>query len=134
MDPSPKSQHELERLRRALREGLRDAGISLREAETQLGMGTDYLSQLLRGSMEIKAKHVFALLELLGVDAGTFFLGLYPGAAPPSRLAADPIAVRQDVNAAVIRNIVETLQERGLLTAGEAQRLLEPFETQGKVS
>ena len=130
MNASPKSEQELGHLRRALREGLRDAGISLREAETRLGMGTDYLSQLLRGTMDIKAKHLFALLELLKVDAGTFFLALYPGTAPPPRLVAETIAVRQDVNATVIRNIVGTLQERGLLTAGEAQRLLEPFETQ----
>lgn len=131
MNPSPKAERELERLRRALREGLREAGLSLREAETRLGMGTDYLSQLLRGTMDIKAKHLFALLDLLKADPGTFFRGLYPAAAaPPSPVAADAIAVRQDVSINVIRNIVHTLQQRAFISAEEAQRLLEPFETQ----
>ncbi|MGH9362610.1 MAG: helix-turn-helix domain-containing protein [Thermoanaerobaculia bacterium] len=130
MNPSPKAEQQLARLRRELRERIRDAGKSLREVETQLGMGTDYLSQLLRGSMDIKAKHVLALLELLEVDPGEFFLALYPAVAPQPRLDEEFIAVRQDVSIAVIQNIVRTLLERGFISAEEAQRLLEPFETQ----
>ncbi|MGH9362316.1 MAG: helix-turn-helix domain-containing protein [Thermoanaerobaculia bacterium] len=130
MNPSPNAEQELTRLRRALRERIRDAGLSLREVETRLGMGTDYLSQLLRGSMDLKAKHLFAVLELLEVDAGEFFLGLFPAAAPQPRLDEEFIAVRQDVSIAVIRSIVRALQERGFISAEEAQRLLEPFEIQ----
>ncbi|MGH9361918.1 MAG: helix-turn-helix domain-containing protein [Thermoanaerobaculia bacterium] len=130
MNPSANAEQELTRLRRALRERIRDAGLSLREVETRLGMGTDYLSQLLRGSMDLKAKHLFAVLELLQVDPGEFFLELYPSAAPQPRLDEEFIAVRQDVSIAVISNIVRTLQERGFISAEEAQRLLEPFETQ----
>lgn len=131
MNTSPQAERELERLCRALREGLRDAGLSLREAETRLGMGTDYLSQLLRGTMDIKAKHLFALLDLLQADAGTFFRELYPAAAaPPPHVAEELLTIRQNVSMAVIRNIVETLRQRGFLSAEEAQRLLEPFESQ----
>jgi transcriptional regulator with XRE-family HTH domain len=134
MNPTPKVEEEVARLRRALRNRIRDAGVSLRTMEDRLGMGRDYLSQLLRGSMDLKAKHIFAVLAELSTDPGEFLLELYPTAAlprlSPARMDEEFIAIRQDISIEVIRNLVRTLQERGFITAEEAQRLLEPFETQ----
>jgi transcriptional regulator with XRE-family HTH domain len=134
MDPESKGENDVDRLRRALRHRIRDAGISLRVMENRLGMGTDYLSQLLRGSMDLKAKHIFALLAELGADPGEFFLELYPAAVLPhltqARMDEEFIAIRQDISIEVIRNIVRTLKERGFISAEEADRLLEPFEMQ----
>lgn len=51
-----------------LRRAISDAGLSLREVEDRIGMGRDYLSQLLRGSVDLKLKHVFLILDAVGID------------------------------------------------------------------
>ncbi|MGH9362611.1 MAG: helix-turn-helix domain-containing protein [Thermoanaerobaculia bacterium] len=130
MNPTPVVELAVERIRRALRRRIRDEGKSLREVEDRLGVGRDYLSQLLRGSMDLKAKHLFALFEVLEMEPGEFFLALFPVRGPQKRLDEEFIAVRQDVSIAVLRKLVWTLQERGLISAEEGERLLAPLEAQ----
>jgi transcriptional regulator with XRE-family HTH domain len=134
MKPSRPVEEQVERLRRALRHRIRDAGVSMREMEDRLGMGRDYLSQLLRGSMDLKAKHVLGVLAELGADPGEFFAELFPSTLAlhldQARQDEEFIAIRQDISIEVIRNIVRTLRERGFISAEEAARLLEPFEMQ----
>ncbi|MGH9361919.1 MAG: hypothetical protein ACRD2T_08375 [Thermoanaerobaculia bacterium] len=127
MHPGPAVEKAVERLRRALQRRIRDQGRSFRQVEDRLGVGRDYLGQLLRGSMDLKAKHLFALFEVLEMEPGEFFRALYPAARPQKRLDEEFIAVRQEVSIAVIRQLVWTLQERGLLSAEEGERLLAPF-------
>lgn len=134
MRPNPAVEQAVERLRRALGRRIRDEGKSLRTFEERLGVGRDYLSQLLRGSMHLKVKHLFAILEALDVEPGEFLLAVFPPAAADrevARLDAEFIAARQEVSIAVLRRLVRTLQEKGLLSAEEGERLLAPLATNG---
>lgn len=132
MRPNPAVDEAVERLRRALGRRIRDEGKSLRAVEDRLGVSRDYLSQLLRGSMDLKAKHLFAILEALEAEPGEFLLAAFP---PPAsgpehaRLDAEFIAARQEVSIAVLRKLVRTLQEKGLISAEEGERLLAPLAT-----
>ncbi|MGH9362315.1 MAG: helix-turn-helix domain-containing protein [Thermoanaerobaculia bacterium] len=130
MRPSPGVEQSVERLRRALQRRIRDEGNSFREVEDRLGVGRDYVSQLLRGSMDLKVKHLFALFEVLEMEPGEFFRALYPAARPRKRLDDEFIAVRQEVSIAVIHQLIWTLQERGLISSEEGERLLAPFAAQ----
>jgi transcriptional regulator with XRE-family HTH domain len=134
MRPNPAVEQAVERLRRALGRRIRDDGKSLRAVEERLGVGRDYLSQLLRGSMHLKIKHLFAILEALEAEPGEFLLAVFPPAASGpehARLDAEFIAARQEVSIAVLRKLVRTLQEKGLLSAEEGERLLAPLATRG---
>ncbi|HVF58572.1 MAG TPA: helix-turn-helix transcriptional regulator [Thermoanaerobaculia bacterium] len=134
MRPNPAVDEAVERLRRALGRRIRDEGKSLRAVEDLLGVSRDYLSQLLRGSMHLKVKHLYAVLEALEVEPGAFLLAVFPPTAGASdreaaRLDAEFIGARQEVSIAVLRKLVRTLQERGLLSAEEGEQLLAPLAT-----
>ena len=132
MRPNPAVEQAVERLRRALGRRIRDEGKSLRAVEERLGVSRDYLSQLLRGSMHLKVKHLFAILEALETEPGEFLLAVFPppaGSPEHARLDAEFIASRQEVSIAVLRKLVRTLQEKGLLSAEEGERLLAPLAT-----
>ena len=67
----------------ALRRAVADSGRSLREVEDAIGMGRDYLSQLLRGNVDLKVKQVYAVLGAIGLAPAAFFGTLHP--APAAR-------------------------------------------------
>jgi transcriptional regulator with XRE-family HTH domain len=69
---------DLERVAEHLRRVLRERKMSLREAEDALEMGRDYLSQLLRGAVDLKLKHVYALLKIAGKDPSAFWREVHP--------------------------------------------------------
>lgn len=75
---------ELRRLSEALREAIRQAKISQRQVERTLGQGKGYLSQLLGGTVDLKLKHLFAVLAVLRIEPADFFLKLY-GRSDPGR-------------------------------------------------
>src|SRR5437660_519096 len=75
--PEEKSEEEVQRVAEALREAIRRRKVSQRQIERVLGQGKGYLSQLLGGNVDFKLKHVFAVLEVLGLAADEFFLGIY---------------------------------------------------------
>jgi transcriptional regulator with XRE-family HTH domain len=56
--------------------------LTLRWVERQLGMGGGYLGQLLRGNVDLKVKHLLAVLEVIGVEPEEFFSSLYGGTLP----------------------------------------------------
>jgi transcriptional regulator with XRE-family HTH domain len=77
-----KSDEEVQRVSEALREAIRRRKTSQRQIERVLGQGKGYLSQLLGGNVDLKLKHVFAVLEVLGLEADEFFLGIYGRSDP----------------------------------------------------
>ncbi|MDP9120910.1 MAG: hypothetical protein M3O15_05990 [Acidobacteriota bacterium] len=66
------------------------AGVSRREVDRRLGWGENYLSQLLRGNVELKVCQLFDVLGATGLSERDFFADLFPVAAPPSRAATAP--------------------------------------------
>lgn len=49
-----------------------------RKVEEQLGVSYGYLSRLFAGSIELKARHVFEICEVLGVAPAELFHGAFP--------------------------------------------------------
>jgi transcriptional regulator with XRE-family HTH domain len=79
VEKAEKPDEEVQRVSEALREAIRRRKTSQRQIERVLGQGKGYLSQLLGGNVDLKLKHVFAVLEVLGLAADEFFLGIYGG-------------------------------------------------------
>lgn len=71
---------------RGLRALLAQRGCSQRSVERRLGWGAGYLSQLLRAGSppELKARHLLAILDVLGEPPATFFARLYDLAPRPT--------------------------------------------------
>jgi len=94
--PEEKSEEEVQRVAEALREAIRRRKVLQRQIERVLGQGKGYLSQLLGGNVDLKLKHVFAVLEVLGLAADEFFLGIYGGSYGRSdSVAVKPQAQRE---------------------------------------
>ncbi len=60
-----------------LQAAIRASGWTQNRVEQELGWGQGYLSQLIRGSFELKVRHVYQVLELIGWDPRVFFRDLY---------------------------------------------------------
>lgn len=75
-------QVETQRLSDALREAIRRKKISQREVERNLGQSKGYLSLLLHGNVDLKVKHVFAVLKVIGMEPEEFFQDLYEPSDP----------------------------------------------------
>jgi transcriptional regulator with XRE-family HTH domain len=73
---------EVDRVCEALREVIRRKKSSLRNVEQALGQGRGYMSQLLGGNVDIKLKHVFSILGVIGVKADEFFSHVYSRSDP----------------------------------------------------
>ena len=91
VDPST----EVEALAHHLRLCIQARRLTMRSVEDQLGMGVGYLGQLLRGNLDLKVKHVMAVLAVIGMEPAEFFSSLYEGtlpvaAAPSHRAPAGP--------------------------------------------
>jgi transcriptional regulator with XRE-family HTH domain len=78
----PEVEVEVERVCEALRDAIRRKKSSLRSVEQALGQGRGYMSQLLGGNVDIKLKHVFSVLAVIGVQADEFFLNVYTRSDP----------------------------------------------------
>jgi hypothetical protein len=69
--------NEARRLTTLLQAKITAAKKSLRALSTELGFRPDHLSQILRGSVELKVWQVYALLRCLGIQPADFFDELY---------------------------------------------------------
>lgn len=68
---------DAQRLAELLRLKIITSGHSQREVERRLDWGKGYISQLLRGSFDLKVKHVYSILEVIGIAPRAFFAELY---------------------------------------------------------
>jgi transcriptional regulator with XRE-family HTH domain len=73
---------ETQRVADALREAIRRRKISQREVERTLGQSKGYLSLLLNGNVDLKLKHVFAVLQVIGMEPTELFLSIYDQSDP----------------------------------------------------
>ena len=58
------------------------AGLTRKDLDQRLGAGPGYVSQVLTGRMELKFRHVLAILRALEVEPSVFFQTLYPENRP----------------------------------------------------
>ncbi len=124
MKPPEAAGEQVAKLSRALRERIHREGLTFRDVEDRLEMGRDYLSQLFRGSVDLKLKHVMAILDAIGVAPEEFFAAVY-ALAPASEVAR--LEFETDVGRVerlVMRDLVHVLFGKGLLTRQEAEDYL----------
>jgi transcriptional regulator with XRE-family HTH domain len=69
---------ETQRLIELLRAKIRDSGLSQREVARRLGSQADYVSQLLRGNLDLKLRQVYEILSVVGIPPAAFFAELHP--------------------------------------------------------
>ena len=58
------------------------AGLTRKDLDQRLGAGPGYVSQVLTGRMELKFRHILAILRALDVEPSLFFQTLYPDTRP----------------------------------------------------
>lgn len=57
-------------------------GVSLEELERRLESSPGYLGRLLSGAVELKLRHILAILRILEIEPALFFQTLYPESGP----------------------------------------------------
>jgi transcriptional regulator with XRE-family HTH domain len=77
-------EDEVRRATKLLETVMQTAGLTRKELDQRLGAGPGYVSQVLTGRMELKLRHILAILQVLDVDPSIFFQTLYPGDRPSS--------------------------------------------------
>jgi len=69
---------EVKRAARLLETMMKMAGVNRQELDQRMGAGRGYSSQVLSGRMELKYRHILAMLAALDVEPVTFFGILFP--------------------------------------------------------
>lgn len=72
--------------REALRRAIAESGISQREVERRAGLKEKYLQGVFLGRTELRAEHIYLVLEHIEMEPSRFFASLHPqqGSPPPS--------------------------------------------------
>jgi transcriptional regulator with XRE-family HTH domain len=84
-DTVPEIDEEVRRYAGLLRQAIRAAGLSVSEVERRLGAGPKALRRIFSGHVDLKLKHVLAILRILNMPQDEFF---NIAARPPKRAAA----------------------------------------------
>src|SRR5215207_455342 len=71
--------------------------ITLRSIERQVGMPQGYLGQLLRGNLDLKLKHLLAVLDAIGMEPLEFFASMSGRPALPAQRPITPDLSRFDL-------------------------------------
>lgn len=69
---------EVRRLAEVLATVLRVAGRTRQSLEEQLGLSSGYLSKILGGTVDLRARHILSIAEAVGMDPGDFFRLAFP--------------------------------------------------------
>lgn len=75
---------EVRRATKLLETIMQAAGLTRKDLDQRLGAGPGYMSQVLTGRMELKLRHILAILKALDVEPSLFFQTLYPEDRPAS--------------------------------------------------
>lgn len=75
---------EVRRATKLLETIMQAAGMTRKDLDQKLGAGPGYVSQVLTGRMELKFRHILAILRALDIEPSVFFQTLYPEDRPAS--------------------------------------------------
>jgi transcriptional regulator with XRE-family HTH domain len=75
-------EDEVRRATKLLETVMQAAGLTRKDLDQRLGAGPGYVSQVLTGRMELKLRHILAVLHALDVEPSLFFQTLYPDSRP----------------------------------------------------
>lgn len=84
------AETEVDQLCRMLKMVIRASPRTSKEIEKELGMSPGYLSRLLGGGIELKASHVFHILELAGMPPHELFRAAFP----PTTMEPSPVLLK----------------------------------------
>ena len=73
---------EVRRASKLLEALIQVIGLSREEVEQRLDASPGYLNRLLSGRVELKLRHILAILRVLEIEPSLFFHTLYPEAGP----------------------------------------------------
>jgi transcriptional regulator with XRE-family HTH domain len=73
---------DVRRATKLLETVMQAAGLTRKDLDQRLGAGPGYVSQVLTGRMELKFRHILAILRSLDVEPSIFFQTLYPEDRP----------------------------------------------------
>jgi transcriptional regulator with XRE-family HTH domain len=69
----PEVEEEVRRYAALLKQAIRAAGLSVSEVERRLGAGPKALRRIFSGQVDLKLKHVIAILRIIGMSQEEFF-------------------------------------------------------------
>jgi transcriptional regulator with XRE-family HTH domain len=69
----PEVEEEVRRYAGLLKQAIRAAGLSVSEVERRLGAGPKALRRIFSGQVDLKLKHVIAILRIIGMSQEEFF-------------------------------------------------------------
>ena len=75
-------EDEVRRAAKLLEALIQVTGVSPEELEKRLEASPGYVGRLLSGRVELKLRHILAILRLLEIEPALFFQTLYPEAGP----------------------------------------------------
>ena len=73
---------EVRRAAKLLEALFQATGVSSEEMEKRLDASPGYVRRLLSGALELKLRHILAILRVLEIEPALFFQTLYPEAGP----------------------------------------------------
>ncbi len=73
---------EVRRATKLLETVMQATGLTRKDLDQRLGAGPGYVSQVLTGRMELKFRHILAILRALDLQPSVFFQTLYPEDRP----------------------------------------------------
>src|SRR5437763_7560326 len=96
-------EDEIRRATKLLATLVQIAGLDRQDLDRLLGQGRGYASQVLTGRVELKYRHILAILDVVDVEPGIFFRVLYP----------EPDEPRQGAGGRVMERLLERLNQAG---------------------
>jgi transcriptional regulator with XRE-family HTH domain len=94
----------------ALQTAIRFKAATRQKLERELGYSRGYLSKILNGTVEMRVRHVFEILGVLGIEPWEFFQLAYP--APAYGKGKKAAAQTPSVRAAPLAPADDELDER----------------------
>jgi len=111
-----------------LRWRIQCSSLTQRGLERRLGFSKGYLSQVLRGHVDLKMNHLLALLEVLGVDPGDFFSEVSEDPVYPMRSLEIQIQASKQPDREIGAGLAR-LYSFGLQSLNDLERRLERCES-----
>ncbi|HEX4952999.1 MAG TPA: helix-turn-helix transcriptional regulator [Thermoanaerobaculia bacterium] len=72
------SEDDVQKVLALLKRAIRSSGLSQKEVDRKIGVQPGYLSQVMIGRLDLKAKHLLRALEAIQVDPAGFFNLAFP--------------------------------------------------------
>ncbi len=134
------SEDDVQRVLALLKRAIRSSGLSQKEVDRKIGVQPGYLSQVMIGRLDLKAKHLLRALEAIQVDPAGFFNLAFPvdrsrpqtagdtlplAAATPLRPAPTPVEPDSPADDDFRRLVARALAEELGLSLGAGDHLLQ---------